>query len=1112
MKWEMGRLSIFAVLLLTAFGVARATTVVCEPQPGPGPDDEGDPPGPYGYHTTNAMAYAGTWDYWYEVTPSAGESINSFKIYTGLQYDSDIDLFVGWQCPAGWTNSVIQRPGCPLEVHWYNVSGSPLTGAVATAFGFDHPNDGMWGSWTTDVDSVEAHADLTNGYGCMVHVPSDFKSRPAEVFVATNGANVFPYTNWTMAARDIGTAVRVAAQGGIVHVSNGIYRLTNEIAVGRGMTIEGVNGRDATIVDASDAPSPTRCFSLVTTGIVLRGLTIRGGHPAGHGGGVLCAVLPGYYGIDGCLFESNTAWNGGGLCGDTWQGGVKDCVFRGNRAEWCGGGAYIGSITCISNCQFFGNAASNGNGGALDLYSGVIVGCEVRGNGAHDGGGIWLGGNAAVRNSLIIDNNCASNGGGLAFIAGGDVDSCTVVDNSAGSNGGGIYSWCYSEANTPVGCIFYKEGGHVRNSIVWGNSAPNGANSCHMDFNWVYDHACTSPRPIGNGNIEANPGFASGSCRLSSESPCVNAGTNEDWMAGASDVFGTARITWNVADIGADEFDSDELACNFDVARSSGVSPMTNVLSALVQGANRTDLFFRWDLDGDGTDDAAGYGLAVVTNVYAGYANRSVQLTVTNAAGEIATLRKDGCVRTGPGAVYVSLAGASVYPYADWASAATTIQAAVDIAVDGTTVFVSNGVYRATNDIILADGLSLLGVGGAARTIVDGRSSNRCFYLKHSRAVVDGFTLRNGKALSAGFPGGSGGGAFVECGGTLRHCVIASNAAMGAHVSGYGGGGVYCWQGGLVENSLFTGNTSAHDGGGVECWHGGVVRDCLLECNTAAIGGGGALCERGGLLESCTVVQNTAGQFGGGTHAWFDGDIRNCIVASNTAPDSEWASLRNAVEYPHTSAQRGYSRNCIPEGDPEDPLSDANYVEEPRFMSCAAGDFRLDTNSPCIDRGTNAAWMAEALDFEGKSRILGGIVDVGAYEFIPRSLDSDGDGIPDWWEWGWAQSMTNLGASADSDDDHFDNLQEFQAGTDPLDADSFLGLLMPTPAAGVTGLVVRWQSASNRTYQLERLTNLLDGAAETLAVSLPATPPANTFTDVTAVLTGPYVYRVSTAP
>ncbi len=1103
------------IALLCAIGISDASTVICEPEPGSGPDDEADPPGPYGYHTTNSVPFLPSWDYWYEVTPGAGESINYFELYTGVQYDSELDFFLHCYQPAGWTNGVSTSLAYGKTIFWTNVSGNALSGAVTGVFGFDHRNEAVWGEWSAQgsgvvVDSSTNHVSETNGYGYLVHVPGDNTLGHAEVFVATNGAHVYPFTNWATAARDFVSALDAAGEGGIVYVSNGTYRVTNEIVVGRSMTIRSMNGPGETVVDAGSGAITTRCFSLISSGAVLRGFTIRGGSAVDDGGGVLIGML---CTVDDCIIESNTARNGAGLyVYYGWGSRVQNCIIRNNSARDSAGGFYAGAGTTITNCLFVNNYAAS-NAGGLSILYGEVSDCEIRGNTAlANAGGARADGAASFRNCLIVENSCSGNGGGVYFARPGEVVSCTVASNSAGVRGGGVFSTAYVAENPP-GCLYYSSGGTVRNSILHGNTAPADPNCAHVDFNWIYDHVCAVPRPLGFGNLDVNPRFAAGSYRLSSDSPCINAGSNKTWMAGAADVYGEARITWDVVDIGADEFASEPLACRFDVARPSGVSPLTNVFAAQVQGTNTAGVFYRWDFNGDGIDEASGYGLAVVTNVFSGYSNVSVQITVTNSAGEIAAHRKDNCVRTGPAEVYVSLASASAYPYESWGTSATALQDAVNVAVDGSVVFVSNGVYAVTNEVRVGDGASIVGVGGAQAAIVDGRGSNRCFYLNHERAVVDGFTIRNGKAqASQGFPNGSGGGVFVDCGGTLRNCAIVSNNAAATTVSGYGGGGVYCWQGGLVENCRLQGNTSGHDGGGIECWHGGTVRDCLIDGNTTAVGGGGALFEGDSVMESCTIVSNTAGWYGGGTYSYFGGEFRHCIISSNNAPyDSGESLLVNVVKHEPQKGNQGYFRSCIPEGDPEDPLDDRfNLVIDPRFRSVAARDYRLATNSPCIDVGINASWMAAALDLEGKPRIINGTVDIGAYESIPASLDSDNDAIPDWWEWDWAHSLTNMDASGDEDDDKFINLFEYQAGTRPLDADSFLGLLTPLTRFTEDGIVVQWQSSSNKSYRLERATNLVTGFNGTAADDIPASPPMNIYTDTTAVLNGPYMYRVRT--
>jgi alpha-amylase len=85
-------------------------------------------------------------------------------------------------------------------------------------------------------------------------------------------------------------------------------------------------------------------------------------------------------------------------------------------------------------------------------------------------------------------------------------------------------------------------------------------------------------------------------------------------------------------------------------------------------------------------------------------------------------------------------------------------------------------------------------------------------------------------------------------------------------------------------------------------------------------------------------------------------------------------------------------------------------------------------------------------------------------------LDSDGDGIPDWWMLGYfnhptGQSNDNSLASDDADGSGFSNLQDYLAGTDPLD---------PSTAFRITNISivgsdvqVTWTTEPNKTNQLQ---------------------------------------------
>ena len=106
------------------------------------------------------------------------------------------------------------------------------------------------------------------------------------------------------------------------------------------------------------------------------------------------------------------------------------------------------------------------------------------------------------------------------------------------------------------------------------------------------------------------------------------------------------------------------------------------------------------------------------------------------------------------GTRYVSLQGTNdvANGYITWVGAATQIQWAVDVALDTETVWISNGTYYLTNQIIVTNAINVFGKNGRALTIINGNYpvySTRCFWISNVNALVAGFTITNGSCLSS---------------------------------------------------------------------------------------------------------------------------------------------------------------------------------------------------------------------------------------------------------------------------------------------------------------------------------------------------------------------------
>ena len=437
--------------------------------------------------------------------------------------------------------------------------------------------------------------------------------------------------------------------------------------------------------------------------------------------------------------------------------------------------------------------------------------------------------------------------------------------------------------------------------------------------------------------------------------------------------------------------------------------------------------------------------------------------------------------------LYVNVNGsAPTPPYTNWSIAATNIQAAVDAASAGDTVLVTNGVYTiggrnwfgsGTNRVTLTNSVTLRSVNGPAFTwIVGGHASSvlnatRCV-LMNNGSVVSGFTLTNGQAGGGNYPSGGG-----VSGGIATNCILINNLATNNL-----GGGAYRT---TLINCKIIGNSAYEGGGASSC----TLINCLVLSNTATANGGGVYGDSTSgtsSLTNCTIAGNSAVSTGGGVNISGGGALENCIVYYNTAPSgSNYANIK--LNYCCTTPILVSDITCT--------------TNPPLFVDFNGGNYRLQSNSPCINTGGNT-YAPSTADLDGRPRIIGSTIDMGAYEF---QTNASGAFI------GWLQ-QNNLPADgsadfADPDGDGMNNWQEFITGTNPTNTASVLAMTSAAPPSGSNPARIGWQGVSTRTYFLQRSTNLTSGFSIIISNIL-GYDGANLIYDTTATNGGNYLYRI----
>ena len=704
----------------------------------------------------------------------------------------------------------------------------------------------------------------------------------------------------------IQAAVDAAPEGGSVVLGDGLFILTNEILIAKGVTVRSENGRDFTQIKQTAGTSTTmyRVFHLNDRNARVQGLAI-----SNSGAAKLTGNDSGYLPGAGVYIDANGGW-------------LEACIISNCNALTLGSVNIASADGVMSNCIVRANITTPNRGknytttAGLQMSAGLATHCTIdkneskKGNyGSCLGAGAYLSGgrlcHSFVTNNVIsISSNTGSLGGGIYIkSAGAIVDNCLIAGNSTLKQGGGIYAL----------------GGAITNCTIVGNTAGLGAGGVHLGGSTTFYGCIVQDNTNGSGysDISGSGVFVNcvtdGSVTLSDGyvpefgSQAIDLCPVSDYAedpAGVLDLAGNPRLTGDGVDAGAFEWQLPDFIASLEYNSESVLPPGgTFSFTSRVVCADLSLVRYGWSLDGgDAAWDSS--PLHEVSGLSLGVHSLSL---FTRYNGEDRGLA--GTLQflvTCPDVYVVDPAlnpgHVAVYPYSTAQGAATNLLDAVACARNGTTVHVGPGVHKIAFPAELVGAVRLVSDAGRDQTVIrqtaTGGTQNRCVYMNDADALLDGFTLTGASGDPYGIAACIG-----AAGGVIRNCIATNNA------TGSSGGTLAVLSSvGMISNCVVRFNRARSDNsaaGPVGLYmSGGLVVDCDFSCNTNANGftygknnGIGAYLT-GGRMTRCTICDNAStrstnnGAGGSGAGVYLNGAsavMDNCLIARNYTVENRGA-------------------------------------------------------------------------------------------------------------------------------------------------------------------------------------------------------------------------------
>ena len=179
--------------------------------------------------------------------------------------------------------------------------------------------------------------------------------------------------------------------------------------------------------------------------------------------------------------------------------------------------------------------------------------------------GVLLGYKTTLRNSLIVNNFTTVNGyyhsyniaGGVSTLSSASeavdstIENCTIVGNSSvtAQSKGGVYL----SAGSIINSIVCNNGGQ-KSDRTWIDGNISLANDATASYCLTKGKDEIGDAVAGEGNIAADP-LLNDDYTFGRRSPALNAGIRQEWMKGALDLSGKARVYGGRVDLGCFELE-----------------------------------------------------------------------------------------------------------------------------------------------------------------------------------------------------------------------------------------------------------------------------------------------------------------------------------------------------------------------------------------------------------------------------------------------------------------------------------------------------------------------------------------------------------------------------